>query len=164
MTRARARVVFEFGEHLFLIGRTRIGLAMRALNSREVSLLQPFPSIVAAQQMCNALAHAQVIAFSDHEGSQRDGLGRRKRRSGRRRRRLRTLVEPMSTSARRPSVPQSLDGASHPSVRASSGPSPHERSSHRVIRQRPCVQHKPPAPETIAQLDEALHHVEETLP
>ena len=63
MTRARARVVFEFGEHLFLIGRTRIGLAMRALNSREVSLLQPFPSIVAAQQMCNALAHGAIERY-----------------------------------------------------------------------------------------------------
>src|SRR5215831_9105961 len=103
---ARARVCFEFAGHLFLIGRTRVGMAMRSLNSREVSLLQPFESITAARQMCNALAHAQVIAFSDHDATHVDGIGRRKRRSVRRRRVLRAPVELALDPASRPSAPR----------------------------------------------------------
>jgi hypothetical protein len=159
----QARVCFEFNGRLFLIGCTRAGWAMRSLNSREVSLLQPFQSIAAAQQMCKALAQAQVLAFFDHEGSQVDGLGRRKWRSGRPRRRLRRPATLASMTVRRPPVPLDLDGASHPSARASSGTSPHEGSSHRAIPRRSRARHTPPAPETIAQLDEALHHVEKTL-
>jgi hypothetical protein len=148
----RARVCFEFGEHLFLIGRTRVGWAMRSLNSREVSLLQPFPSITAAQQMCKALARAQVIAFSDDEVAKVNGLHKRprKRRAGRRRREPRTLVEPMSMPAARPSAP------ARPSMK--SVPNPPARG----IPRRASLEDRRPAPDVTAALDAAITRFEES--
>jgi hypothetical protein len=149
-----ARIFFEYQGFVYALGvvrnqeRGRARVALRALNSREVSLLQPFPSIAAAQQMCHALAHAQVLAFSDHEGSQVDGLGRRKRRSMRRRRRPRILVEPVSMPVARPSAPARVAVAAAPNV-----PS-------RPMSRRTFVENRRPDPATAAELETAIDQLE----
>jgi hypothetical protein len=148
MAQARARVCFEFGGHLFLIGRTRVGWAMRSLNSREVSLLQPFPSIAAAQQMCQSLARAQIIAFADNEIKQANGRQKRKRHAGRRRREPRIVVEPLSTPAARPSAPRRSSEASPSSLKSR----PMFHRSSRMDRR--------PSPEVVAELSTTLDQLE----
>jgi hypothetical protein len=151
MAHARARVVFEFDQHLFLVGCTRIGLAMRSLNSREVSLLQPFRSVAAAERMCRALARAQIVAFADEEAARVNGPGKRRRRASRRRRRVpRMPVELASMSAARP--PASL----RPSVEvAPSAPS-------RPMSRRASLADRRPDPATVAELDTVIDRLETT--
>ena len=155
---ARARVVFEFGEHLYLVGPTRVGMAMRALNSREVSLLRPFPSIEAARQMCQALTRAQIIAFADDETARGHGPEKRGRRtSGRRRRVPRMPVELASMSAARPPAsirPSIVPPAGQVEV-APSAPS-------RPMSRRASLADRRPDPATVAELDTVIDRLETT--
>jgi hypothetical protein len=145
---AQARVCFEFNGHLFLIGCTRVGVAMRSLNSREVSLLQPFTSIEMARQMCKALSRAQVIAFVDDGAAQVNGLRTRKRHAGRRRRKPRRPATLASMPVRRPSAPLRVSVAATPTV------------SSRPMPRRAFVENRRPDPATVAELETVINRLE----
>jgi len=148
---AHARVIFELDGLMYGVGPVRVGLAMRAATSREFSLLRPFPTVAAAERMCRALSRAQVVRFADEEAARVDGgVARRseprKRRPGRRRRMLTTLVDPASVPARRPSAP------THQSVVSPSLPS-------RPIPRRSPLDRRP-SPDTVTELTTVMDRLE----
>jgi hypothetical protein len=148
MAQARARVCFEFAGRLFLIGRTRIGYAMRALTSREVSLLEPFPSLAAAQQMCRAVGRAQVLAFADEERPQADARQPRTRHAERSRREMWEPASLVPTSARSPAPPPRRSVEEAPRA-----------SAHPMSRRASAADHRPD-PATAAELATVIHQLE----
>jgi hypothetical protein len=158
-----ARIFFEHQGLIYGVGRVRLGVALRATSSREFCLLQPFSTVQAAEQLCAAMARAQIMVLAPDEPAQVDGPRTRKRRGGRRRRpRVAPAAPPMS--ARRPPVSPLPGAVSQPSQRVSASSSPHEGSPSDALPRRPSSAHTSPSPETLAQLDAALHRIEKTLP
>jgi hypothetical protein len=149
-----ARIFFEHQGFVYALevvrnherGRARV--ALRAASSREFSLLRPFASVREAEQLREAMAHAQILTFDGRDVADVDGLGKRKQRRMRRRRRPRRPARLASMTVRRPSAPARVAVEAVPNV-----PS-------RPMPRRTFVENRRPDPATAAELETAIDQLE----
>jgi hypothetical protein len=148
-----ARIFFEHQGFVYALGvvrnheRGRARVALRAASSREFSLLRPFASVREAEQLREAMAHAQVMTFADDGVVEVSGRHKRKHPGGRRRR-PRIVVDPVSKPVARPSAPVRPQVAAPSSL--SSGPMP----------RRAFIENRRPNPATAAELETVIDRLE----